>query len=123
LKLNEKEKAFVFRCLSNVLMEGNVLDKCDDQQILLIVNLSTQEMSMSKDVLDENGLANAAKEVLVTLAGKCNKFVNQVINKFLHSLVLNLDNRFIAEQISTRLNQSASSLHHFNIGRNCTEKL
>lgn len=75
--MSEKDKAFVFRSLSNVLVEGNVLDKCDDQQILLIVNLCTQEMSMSKDVL-ENGLANAAKEVLVTLAGKCNKFVNQV---------------------------------------------
>jgi hypothetical protein len=33
-------------------------------------------MSMAKDT--ENGLANAAKEVLVTLAGNCNKFVNQV---------------------------------------------
>ena len=46
--MNEKDKAFAFRCLTNVFNQVDVVDVCDEQQILLIANLSTQEMSMAK---------------------------------------------------------------------------
>ena len=46
--MNEKDKAFAFRCLTNVFNQVDVADVCDEQQILLIANLSTQEMSMAK---------------------------------------------------------------------------
>ena len=46
--MSEKDKAFVFSCLAAVLADGKLLQDCDDQQILLIVNLSTQDMSMAK---------------------------------------------------------------------------
>uniref|UniRef100_A0A915MRU9 MROH2B-like N-terminal HEAT-repeats domain-containing protein n=1 Tax=Meloidogyne javanica TaxID=6303 RepID=A0A915MRU9_MELJA len=48
--MNEKDKAFAFRCLTNVFNQVDVVDVCDEQQILLIANLSTQEMSMAKVV-------------------------------------------------------------------------
>ncbi|CAK5088172.1 unnamed protein product [Meloidogyne enterolobii] len=81
-KMNEKDKAFAFRCLTNVFNQVDVVDVCDEQQILLIANLSTQEMSMAKDV--ENGLAHAAKDVFVSLVGKSDKFVNHVVDSLLH---------------------------------------
>lgn len=81
-KMNEKDKAFAFRCLTNVFNQVDVAVVCDEQQILLIANLSTQEMSMAKDV--ENGLAHAAKDVFVSLAGKSDKFVNHVVDSLLH---------------------------------------
>uniref|UniRef100_A0A915M743 MROH2B-like N-terminal HEAT-repeats domain-containing protein n=1 Tax=Meloidogyne javanica TaxID=6303 RepID=A0A915M743_MELJA len=81
-KMNEKDKAFAFCCLTNVFNQVDVVDVCDEQQMLLIANLSTQEMSMAKDV--ENGLAHAAKDVFVSLVGKSDKFVNHVVDSLLH---------------------------------------
>ncbi|KAL3109999.1 hypothetical protein niasHT_017372 [Heterodera trifolii] len=86
-KLAEKDKAFIFRNLASVLAEGRVLDNCNDQLeqlVLLIVNLSTQEMSMAKSDVNSDSLANATKEVLVTLGGKNGRFVNQVMDALLN---------------------------------------
>uniref|UniRef100_A0A183BMV1 PCI domain-containing protein n=1 Tax=Globodera pallida TaxID=36090 RepID=A0A183BMV1_GLOPA len=86
-KLAEKDKAFIFRSLATVLAEGHLLDNCNDQleqQVLLIVNLSTQEMSMAKSDVNSDSLASATKEVLVTLGGKNCRFINQVMDALLN---------------------------------------
>uniref|UniRef100_A0A914H3L8 Non-specific serine/threonine protein kinase n=1 Tax=Globodera rostochiensis TaxID=31243 RepID=A0A914H3L8_GLORO len=86
-KLAEKDKAFIFRSLATVLAEGHLLDNCNDQleqQVLLIVNLSTQEMSMAKSDVNSDSLASATKEVLVTLGGKNGRFINQVMDALLN---------------------------------------
>uniref|UniRef100_A0A183CN86 MMS19 nucleotide excision repair protein n=1 Tax=Globodera pallida TaxID=36090 RepID=A0A183CN86_GLOPA len=72
-KLAEKDKAFIFRSLATVLAEGHLLDNCNDQleqQVLLIVNLSTQEMSMAKSDVNSDSLASATKEVMDALLNK-----------------------------------------------------
>uniref|UniRef100_A0A1I7Z9H7 HEAT repeat-containing protein n=1 Tax=Steinernema glaseri TaxID=37863 RepID=A0A1I7Z9H7_9BILA len=65
-KLSGKNRAFVLSSISRVLEKPAVTDEVEEQQELLIVNLATQEMAMTKDSDEE--WANSAKDLLVTLA-------------------------------------------------------
>ncbi|KAH7720815.1 protein C34G6.1 [Aphelenchoides avenae] len=78
--LSAQNRAFVLSSIQKVLEKQNVLEDCDEQQALLIINLAAQEMTMTKDSDEE--WANAAKDVLVSMA-KHGRFVGHVMDALL----------------------------------------
>lgn len=48
LQLSDQNRAFVLSSIQKVLEKQNVLEECDEQQALLIINLAAQEMTMTK---------------------------------------------------------------------------
>ncbi|CAI4226789.1 unnamed protein product [Auanema sp. JU1783] len=79
-RLPPGNKAFVFKVVNTVVGDSLVTKTLDEQLVLLIINLATQEMTMSKET--ETEFADAAKDVLVTI-GKCELFVSRVIEAVL----------------------------------------
>ncbi|KHN73012.1 Maestro heat-like repeat-containing protein family member 1 [Toxocara canis] len=79
-KLSGPNRAFVLLSVNRVLESGLVLDLIDEQQALLIINLATQEMAMSKE--NEEEWPQAACDLLVTLAKK-NRLVGHVMDALL----------------------------------------
>ncbi|CAD6197830.1 unnamed protein product [Caenorhabditis auriculariae] len=73
-------RAFVLKELAKTVSIGSVVTKLDEQLVLLIINLATQEMTMTKDADVE--WAEAARELLVTLA-RSSRFANHVIDAVL----------------------------------------
>ncbi|VDK56505.1 unnamed protein product, partial [Anisakis simplex] len=67
-KLNGVNRAFVLSSINQVLENRSVLDLVDEQQALLIINLATQEMTLSKE--NEEEWPQSACDLLVTLAKK-----------------------------------------------------
>lgn len=67
--------------ITRIIKKQSVIDILDEQQILLIINLATQEMTtMSKETNEV--CAEAAKDLLVTL-GKYDRFVGSVMDALL----------------------------------------
>lgn len=66
--------------MSACVAETEVITKLDEQLVMLVINLATQEMNMTKDADTE--WAESAMEVLVTLA-KSHRFVSHVIDAIL----------------------------------------
>ncbi|UMM11428.1 hypothetical protein L5515_000724 [Caenorhabditis briggsae] len=79
-KLGAFKRAFVLQSISICVDNTEVLPKLDEQLVMLIINLATQEMNMTKDTDVE--WAESAMEVLVTLA-KNQRFVCHVIDAIL----------------------------------------
>ncbi|VDN35449.1 unnamed protein product [Cylicostephanus goldi] len=80
-KLSASNKAFVLEAIDNVVSDTKIVNELDEQLVLLIINLATQEMTMtSKDV--DTDWAEAGKDVLVTLA-KTPRFVTHVLDAVL----------------------------------------
>ncbi|EGT33401.1 hypothetical protein CAEBREN_04895 [Caenorhabditis brenneri] len=79
-KLGPFKRAFVLQTISICVDDSEVLPKLDEQLVMLIINLATQEMNMAKDTDVE--WAESAMEVLVTLA-KNQRFVCHVIDAIL----------------------------------------
>lgn len=79
-KLNGLNRAFVLHAVNRVLENNAVLDLIDDQQALIIINLATQEMTMSKE--SEEEWPQAACDLLVTLAMR-NRLVGHVMDALL----------------------------------------
>ncbi|KHJ95445.1 HEAT repeat protein, partial [Oesophagostomum dentatum] len=80
-KLAASSKAFVLNAIDNVVSDTKIVNELDEQLVLLIINLATQEMTMtSKD--GDSDWAEAAKDVLVTLA-KTTRFVTHVLDAVL----------------------------------------
>ncbi|CAJ0593790.1 unnamed protein product [Cylicocyclus nassatus] len=80
-KLLASNKAFVLEAINNVVSDTKIVNELDEQLVLLIINLATQEMTMtSKDV--DTDWAEAGKDVLVTLA-KTPRFVTHVLDAVL----------------------------------------
>ncbi|KAK6727366.1 hypothetical protein RB195_005201 [Necator americanus] len=80
-KLSPSCKAFVLIAIDNVVSDAKIVSELDEQLVLLIINLATQEMTMtSKDA--DTDWADAAKNVLVTLA-KTPRFVTHVLDAVL----------------------------------------
>ncbi|KAI1730707.1 maestro heat-like repeat-containing protein family member 2A [Ditylenchus destructor] len=86
-KLIDKDRAFLLRSITKVLEGPQVVEECDEQQGLLIINLATQEMTLTKD--HEETWANSAKDVLVILA-KSPRFVSHVMESLLHKFTAGL---------------------------------
>uniref|UniRef100_A0A915CVT2 Uncharacterized protein n=1 Tax=Ditylenchus dipsaci TaxID=166011 RepID=A0A915CVT2_9BILA len=80
-KLCDKDRSFLLNSINKVLEGPSVVEECDEQQGLLIINLATQEMTLTKD--SDDLWANSAKDVLVTLA-KSQRFVSHVMDALLH---------------------------------------
>lgn len=77
------KKSFVLRAISTCLSKNSNVKNVDEQLVLLIINLATQEMTMTKDV--DSDWAEASKEVLVTLARSqrfCTQVVDAALQKF-----------------------------------------
>ncbi|CAD5206176.1 unnamed protein product [Bursaphelenchus okinawaensis] len=79
-KLSDNHREFVLKSISKVIQRQSAAEQLDEQQVLLVINLATQEMTMSKDSDDE--WAKAARDVLVTLA-KYDRFVGHVMDAVL----------------------------------------
>lgn len=79
-KLGPFKRAYVLQSISICVDNAEILPKLDEQLIMLIINLATQEMNMTKDTDVE--WAESAMEVLVTLA-KNQRFVCHVIDAIL----------------------------------------
>uniref|UniRef100_A0A915AX96 HEAT repeat-containing protein 7A n=1 Tax=Parascaris univalens TaxID=6257 RepID=A0A915AX96_PARUN len=79
-KLIGANRAFVLHAVNRVLENSAVLDLIDDQQALIIINLATQEMTMSKE--SEEEWPQAACDLLVTLAMR-NRLVGHVMDALL----------------------------------------
>lgn len=79
-KLGAFKRAFVLQTISICVDNCEVVSKLDEQIIMLIINLATQEMNMTKDTDVE--WAESSMEVLVTLA-KNTRFVSHVIDAIL----------------------------------------
>ncbi|CAB3408544.1 unnamed protein product [Caenorhabditis bovis] len=79
-KLAASCRSFVLKCMARCVESSESVAKLDEQLALLVINLATQEMNMTKDADTE--WAEAAKEVLVTLA-KSPRFANHVIDAIL----------------------------------------
>ncbi|CAJ0578383.1 unnamed protein product, partial [Mesorhabditis spiculigera] len=73
-------RSFLLRSVNDILSGPKILDTIDEQMILLIINLTTQEMTMTKDVDLE--WADAARDLLVTI-GKHKKHVGNVLDAIL----------------------------------------
>ena len=50
VQLSATSKAFVLRVLNDVVSHSGVVSKLDEQLVLLIINLATQEMTMTVKV-------------------------------------------------------------------------
>ncbi|CAD5208908.1 unnamed protein product [Bursaphelenchus xylophilus] len=79
-KLSDNHREFVLKSISKVIQRRGAAEQLDQQQVLLVINLATQEMTMAKDTDDE--WAKAARDVLVTLA-KHDRFVGHVMDALL----------------------------------------
>uniref|UniRef100_A0A0N5C580 DUF2428 domain-containing protein n=1 Tax=Strongyloides papillosus TaxID=174720 RepID=A0A0N5C580_STREA len=79
-KLSANEKAMILSCINVVLGKSTILGSLDEQQGLLIINLVTQEITLTKE--NEEEWAESGKEVLVTL-GKNDRFVHNVMDALL----------------------------------------
>uniref|UniRef100_A0AC35UAG3 DUF2428 domain-containing protein n=1 Tax=Rhabditophanes sp. KR3021 TaxID=114890 RepID=A0AC35UAG3_9BILA len=79
-KLPPADRATILTSINIVLCKSNTLAELDEQQGLLIINLVTQEITLSKD--SEQEWAECAKEILVTL-GKNDRFVHHVMEALL----------------------------------------
>uniref|UniRef100_A0AAF5CZ37 Uncharacterized protein n=1 Tax=Strongyloides stercoralis TaxID=6248 RepID=A0AAF5CZ37_STRER len=79
-KLSASEKAMILSSINIVLGKSSILKNLDEQQGLLIINLVTQEITMTKE--NEEEWAESGKEVLVTL-GKNDRFVSNVMDALL----------------------------------------
>ncbi|VDD86087.1 unnamed protein product [Enterobius vermicularis] len=79
-KLNEQSRVLILNCLNRVLEHSTVLEKIDEQQLLLVINLVTQEMTLAKE--NEEDCSLAASGVLVTIAKK-EKLVQHVMDALL----------------------------------------
>ncbi|EFO84874.1 hypothetical protein CRE_03773 [Caenorhabditis remanei] len=79
-KLGAFKRSFVLQSISICVDNAEILPKLDEQLVMLIINLATQEMNMTKDTDVE--WAESAMEVLVTLA-KNHRFVCHVIDAIL----------------------------------------
>ncbi|CAG9530361.1 unnamed protein product [Cercopithifilaria johnstoni] len=78
-KLTGQNRAFVLSTVNRVLEHNQTPQDLDEQQALLIINLATQEMTLSKESDD---WPQAACNVLVTLA-KRSRFVGHVMEALL----------------------------------------
>ncbi|VDO56494.1 unnamed protein product [Brugia timori] len=78
-KLTGQNRAFVLSTVNRVLEHNQAPQDLDEQQALLIINLATQEMTLSKESDD---WPQAACNVLVTLA-KRSQFVGHVMEALL----------------------------------------
>ncbi|KAK6107053.1 hypothetical protein QQG55_26690 [Brugia pahangi] len=78
-KLTGQNRAFVLSTVNRVLEHNQAPEDLDEQQALLIINLATQEMTLSKESDD---WPQAACNVLVTLA-KRSQFVGHVMEALL----------------------------------------
>ncbi|KAM3720959.1 Maestro heat-like repeat-containing protein family member [Dirofilaria immitis] len=78
-KLTGQNRAFVLSTVNRVLEQNQTPQNLDEQQALLIINLATQEMTLSKESDD---WPQAACNVLVTLA-KRSRFVGHVMEALL----------------------------------------
>ncbi|VDM94933.1 unnamed protein product [Thelazia callipaeda] len=78
-KLAGRSRAFVLSVVNQVLENIQIPEALEEQQALLIVNLATQEMTLSKEGDD---WPEVACKVLVTLAKK-SRFVGHVMNALL----------------------------------------
>uniref|UniRef100_A0A0R3RI34 Importin-5 n=1 Tax=Elaeophora elaphi TaxID=1147741 RepID=A0A0R3RI34_9BILA len=78
-KLTGQNRAFVLSTVNRVLEHNQTPEDLDEQQALLIINLATQEMTLSKESDD---WPQAACNVLVTLA-KRSRFVGHVMEALL----------------------------------------
>uniref|UniRef100_A0A8R1EA29 HEAT repeat protein n=1 Tax=Caenorhabditis japonica TaxID=281687 RepID=A0A8R1EA29_CAEJA len=79
-KLPALKRAFVLQSISICVDDNEVISKLDEQLVMLVINLATQEMNMTKD--SDTEWADSAMEVLVTLA-KNNRFVSYVVDAIL----------------------------------------
>ncbi|CAJ0927248.1 unnamed protein product, partial [Mesorhabditis belari] len=73
-------RSFLLRSMTDVVSNSKVLDAVDEQTMLLVINLATQELSMTKDT--ELEWADASKDLLVTI-GKSQKHVSHVLDAVL----------------------------------------
>ncbi|WKX91784.1 hypothetical protein Q1695_010092 [Nippostrongylus brasiliensis] len=80
-KLSPPCKAFVLNSIDCVVSDSKVVSELDEQLVLLIINLATQEMTMTSKDADADW-AESAKTVLVTLA-KSPRFVSHVMDAIL----------------------------------------
>uniref|UniRef100_A0A915PME6 HEAT repeat protein n=1 Tax=Setaria digitata TaxID=48799 RepID=A0A915PME6_9BILA len=78
-KLTGQNRAFVLSTVNRVLEHSQTPEDLDEQQALLIINLATQEMTLSKE---NDDWPLAACNVLVTLA-KRSRFVGHVMEALL----------------------------------------
>ncbi|KAL3998802.1 hypothetical protein ACH3XW_16520 [Acanthocheilonema viteae] len=78
-KLTGQNRAFVLSTVNRVLEHNQTPQDLDEQQALLIINLATQEMALSKE---NDDWPQAACNVLVTLA-KRSRFVGHVMEALL----------------------------------------
>ncbi|GMT37626.1 hypothetical protein PFISCL1PPCAC_28923, partial [Pristionchus fissidentatus] len=79
-KLSASSRAFIIRCMCTVANDQKVLETLDEQLLLLIINLATQEMTLAKD--SESEWSDAAQELLVRVATS-NKFAIFVLDALL----------------------------------------
>ncbi|GMR54244.1 hypothetical protein PMAYCL1PPCAC_24439, partial [Pristionchus mayeri] len=79
-KLSASSRAFIIRCMCSVANNQKVLETLDEQLLLLIINLATQEMTLAKD--SESEWSDAAQELLVRVASS-NKFAVFVLDALL----------------------------------------
>ncbi|KAK6041521.1 hypothetical protein COOONC_20975 [Cooperia oncophora] len=80
-KLSPPSKAFVLNAIDSVVSDGKIVNELDEQLVLLIINLATQEMTMTSKEADAEW-AESAKTVLVTLA-KSPRFASHVMDAIL----------------------------------------
>nr|CDJ91151.1 HEAT domain containing protein [Haemonchus contortus] len=80
-KLSPTCKAFVLNAIDTVVSDAKIVNELDEQLVLLIINLATQEMTMTSKETDADW-AESAKTVLVTLA-KSPRFVSHVMDAIL----------------------------------------
>ncbi|VDO23072.1 unnamed protein product [Heligmosomoides polygyrus] len=80
-KLSPPCKAFVLNAIDSVVSDTKIVNELDEQLVLLIINLATQEMTMTTKEADADW-AESAKTVLVTLA-KSRRFVSHVMDAVL----------------------------------------
>lgn len=79
--MNHQHRATVLNTITKIIQKSSVVELLEEQQILLIINLATQEMTtMAKETNEV--CAEAAKNLLVTL-GKYDKFVGSVMDALL----------------------------------------
>lgn len=66
-KLSPNNRAFILSTISEVLDNPTVLQQLDQQELLLTINLSIQEMLMGKDK-EEDEWANSARSILLVIS-------------------------------------------------------
>uniref|UniRef100_A0A0N4ZSF7 Maestro heat-like repeat-containing protein family member 1 n=1 Tax=Parastrongyloides trichosuri TaxID=131310 RepID=A0A0N4ZSF7_PARTI len=100
-KLTVNEKSMILSSINAVLGKSSILMNLDEQQGLLIINLVTQEITMTKE--NEEEWAESGKEVLMTL-GKSERFVPHVMDALLQKFPPGLSHsphKYIVKSLST----------------------